>query len=280
MEIININKSNFSISGVDLDSISDAIKKELCSGEIKVNGSTLYYKSKQLDFSNDEIILKIDFVDNYIKISDNNRTMLSLLSSGFDPFSTKHKEYLLESLAESCGVNYQKYGEIFITTESIKDIGEKVFWMIHAIQRLTETVIVGKMYRPPSFKRDVSIYLKENNRKFIEDPFFSLGTKLRARIDFSSELEDKEIICRAMSYTKFSEAVTFSEKFVHETMLIRESYKKNKSRIIITPVAIIDDSVMTSENEPVFNDDVRNLMGDVKIVSWSERKELLEVFPS
>ena len=102
-------------SKVDLETIADTIKKELCLGAISQSGSTIYYKSKLLDFSNDEIILKIELDDNQIKISDDNRTILSLLSAGFDPFSTKHKGYLIDSL--------------------------------------TEAVIVGKMYRPTSFKR-------------------------------------------------------------------------------------------------------------------------------
>ena len=149
-----INKSNFSISETDLGIITEAIKKELCFGSITQTGSTIYYKSKFLDFSNDEIVLKIDLMGNQIKISDDNRTILSLLSSGFDPLSTKRKKYLIDSLVGGCGVEIEKYGEVFTTSENISEVGEKVFWMIHAIQRLTESVIVGKMYKPPSFKRD------------------------------------------------------------------------------------------------------------------------------
>ena len=72
-------------SKVNLETIADTIKKELL-GAISQSGSTIYYKSNLLDFSNDEIILKIELDDNQIKISDDKRTILSLLSAGFDPF--------------------------------------------------------------------------------------------------------------------------------------------------------------------------------------------------
>ena len=140
-------------SKVDLETIADTIKKELCLGAISQSGSTIYYKSNLLDFSNDEIILKIELDDNQIKISDDKRTILSLLSAGFDPFSSKRKGDLIDSLTGSCGVEIEKYGEVHTASQNIQEIGEKVFWMIHAIQRLTEAVIVGKMYRPTSFKR-------------------------------------------------------------------------------------------------------------------------------
>ena len=139
-------------SKVDLETIADTIKKELL-GAISQSGSTIYYKSNLLDFSNDEIILKIELDDDQIKISDDKRTILSLLSAGFDPFSSKRKGDLIDSLTGSCGVEIEKYGEVHTASQNIQEIGEKVFWMIHAIQRLTEAVIVGKMYRPTSFKR-------------------------------------------------------------------------------------------------------------------------------
>jgi hypothetical protein len=275
-----INKSNFSISETDLGIITEAIKKELCFGSITQTGSTIYYKSKFLDFSNDEIVLKIDLMGNQIKISDDNRTILSLLSSGFDPLSTKRKKYLIDSLVGGCGVEIEKYGEVFTTSENISEVGEKVFWMIHAIQRLTEAVIVGKMYKPPSFKRDVSSYLTENKRDFIENPYYNISSKLKARIDFGAELDGNEIICRALSYTNIPEAVTFSEKFVYEIGIIQDNYRKGKRSKAVVPIAVIDDSVMISENEPVFNDEVLHLMDSVKIIPWSEKTSLLEFFPS
>lgn len=275
MESINNNKPITSSPLPDIRELSDKIRREICTSEILSDEATIYYKSNFLDFSNDEIVLKIDFMDNQIRISDNNRTLLSLLSAGFDPFSSKNKEYLLYSIAASCGVEVEKYGEVYITTNNVDKVGELVYWMIHAIQRLTEAVIVEKTYRPPSFKKDVATYLKENKRKFTEDPTFYLGRRLIARIDFLTEKNEKQVICRALSYAQVNEAVTYSEKFVHEVSLIKEKYNG-----AVYPVAIVDDSVVTSEMEPVFNEDVFSLLKKVKVIPWSEKDALLEIFPT
>ena len=161
------------------------------------------------------------------------------------------------------------------TSDNKEKIGDMIFWMIHAIQRLTAAVMVEKTYRPPSFKKDIAKYLTENNKKFVEDQHFLIGKRLKARIDFSSQTRDQLVISRALSYTNISEAVTFSEKFVHETDMIKE---KRRERVF--PLAIIDDSVQTAEKEPVFNEDVLYLLKKVKVIPWSEKDDLLEIFPS
>ena len=275
MENINYNNSTTLPYYPDTQKVLDKIQKEICPFEVRSDGSTIYYKSNFLDFSNDEIVIKIEFKDDQIRVSDNNRTILSLLSSGLDPFSTKNKEYLIHSIAGSCGVEVEKYGEVYITTNYADKVGELVYWMIHAIQRLTAAVIVGKTYRPPSFKKDVSAYLTENKKRFTEDPLFYLGRRLKARIDFLTEKDDQQVVCRALSYPQVNEAVTYSEKFVQEVSLINE-----KSRSKVYPVAIVDDSIMASEGEPVFNEDVVSLLKKVRVVPWSEKDTLLEIFPS
>ena len=249
------------------------IKEELCEGTIKVDGDTIYYRSPLLDFSNDEIIIKIVPQNGSIKISDNNRTIMNLLSSGFDPFSTKMREYLMDSIADSCGIEIEKYGEIYTTAPSMDEISDRVFWMVHAVQRLTSVVMTSKAYKPPTFKNDVAKYLREEGVKFGEDPVYRIGGKIRARIDFDSQLPNKTIICRALSYTSTYDAVTYSEKFVHESEIL-----KKKSQVEVFPLAVIDDSVLTDEKEPIFNEDILQLLSSVKVVPWSEKESVLQVF--
>ena len=275
MDNVNYSNSRLIFSEIDSKKILEDIQKEISLEKFQIRDQKIYFKTKFLDFSNDEILLKIERTENQIRISDNNRTILNLLSSGFDPFSTKAKEYLINRIAESCGVEIERYGEVFVLSNNMEEVGELAFWMIHAIQRLTAAVMVEKTYRPPSFKKDIAAYLIENNRVFDEDPTFYIGRKLRARIDFSSKMGEELVISRALSYTNMSEAVTFSEKFAHETDLIRENYKGK-----IFPVAIIDDSIQTSEKKPVFNEDVISLLKRIEVVPWSEKDSLLEIFPS
>ncbi len=257
----------------ELEEVFNRIKKELCEGTIKVEDDTIYYKSPLLDFSNDEIIIKIVRGSGFIKISDNNRTIMNLLSSGFDPFSTKSREYLLDSIAGSCGVEVEKYGEIYTTAQSLDEISDRIFWMIHAVQRLTSIVITGKAYKPPTFKNDVAKYLREEGVQFREDPVYRIGGKIKARIDFDSQIGNKTIICRAMSYTSTYDAVTYSEKFVHESEILKKNYV-----VEVFPLAIIDDSVITDEKEPVFNGDILQLLSSVKVIPWSEKESVLEIF--
>lgn len=257
----------------ELEEVLNRIKKELCEGTIKVEDDTIYYKSPLLDFSNDEIIIKIVRGSGFIKISDNNRTIMNLLSSGFDPFSTKSREYLLDSIAGSCGVEVEKYGEIYTTAQSLDEISDRIFWMIHAVQRLTSIVITGKAYKPPTFKNDVAKYLREEGVQFREDPVYRIGGKIKARIDFDSQIGNKTIICRAMSYTSTYDAVTYSEKFVHESEILKKNYV-----VEVFPLAIIDDSVITDEKEPVFNGDILQLLSSVKVIPWSEKESVLEIF--
>lgn len=47
------------------------VKNELCEGSVNVEGDAVYYTSPLLDFSNDEIIIKIVPESGVIKISDN-----------------------------------------------------------------------------------------------------------------------------------------------------------------------------------------------------------------
>ena len=257
----------------ELEEVLNRIKKELCEGTIKVEDDTIYYKSPLLDFSNDEIIIKIVRGSGFIKISDNNRTIMNLLSSGFDPFSTKSREYLLDSIAGSCGVEVERYGEIYTTAQSLDEISDRIFWMIHAVQRLTSIVITGKAYKPPTFKNDVAKYLREEGVQFREDPVYRIGGKIKARIDFDSQIGNKTIICRAMSYTSTYDAVTYSEKFVHESEILKKNYV-----VEVFPLAIIDDSVITDEKEPVFNGDILQLLSSVKVIPWSEKESVLEIF--
>ena len=257
----------------ELEEVFNRIKKELCEGTIKVEDDTIYYKSPLLDFSNDEIIIKIVRGSGFIKISDNNRTIMNLLSSGFDPFSTKSREYLLDSIAGSCGVEVERYGEIYTTAQSLDEISDRIFWMIHAVQRLTSIVITGKAYKPPTFKNDVAKYLREEGVQFREDPVYRIGGKIKARIDFDSQIGNKTIICRAMSYTSTYDAVTYSEKFVHESEILKKNYV-----VEVFPLAIIDDSVITDEKEPVFNGDILQLLSSVKVIPWSEKESVLEIF--
>ena len=257
----------------EFEGVLKRIKEELCGGTIKVDGDTIYYRSPLLDFSNDEIIIKIAPESDFIKISDNNRTIMSLLSSGFDPFSTKTRKYLMDSIADSCGIEIEKYGEIFTTAPSMDEISDKVFWMVHAVQRLTSIVMTGKAYRPPTFKNDVAKYLREEGVKFREDPVYRIGGKIKARIDFDSQLANKTIICRAMSYNSTYDAVTYSEKFVHESEILKEM-----SQVEVFPLAVIDDSVLANEKEPIFNGDILQLLSSVKVVPWSEKETVLEVF--
>ena len=257
----------------EFEEVLNRIKKELCEGTIKVEDDTIYYKSPLLDFSNDEIIIKIVRGSGFIKISDNNRTIMNLLSSGFDPFSTKSREYLLDSIAGSCGVEVEKYGEIYTTAQSLDEISDRIFWMIHAVQRLTSIVITGKAYKPPTFKNDVAKYLREEGVQFREDPVYRIGGKIKARIDFDSQIGNKTIICRAMSYTSTYDAVTYSEKFVHESEILKKNYV-----VEVFPLAIIDDSVITDEKEPVFNGDILQLLSSVKVIPWSEKESVLEIF--
>ena len=106
--------------------------------------------------------------------------------------------------------------------------------------------------------------------------FFVLGWKwVEARIDFLTEKDDQQVVCRALSYPQVNEAVTYSEKFVQEVSLINEKYRHK-----VYPVAIVDDSIMASEGEPVFNEDVFSLLKKVRVIPWSERDALLEIFPS
>lgn len=257
----------------EFEEVLNRIKKELCEGTIKAEDDTIYYKSPFLDFSNDEIIIKIVRGSSFIKISDNNRTIMNLLSSGFDPFSTKSREYLLDSIAGSCGVEVEKYGEIYTTAQSLDEISDRIFWMIHAVQRLTSIVITGKAYKPPTFKNDVAKYLREEGVQFREDPVYRIGGKIKARIDFDSQIGNKTIICRAMSYTSTYDAVTYSEKFVHESEILKKNYV-----VEVFPLAIIDDSVITDEKEPVFNGDILQLLSSVKVIPWSEKESVLEIF--
>lgn len=257
----------------EFEEVLNRIKKELCEGTIKAEDDTIYYKSPFLDFSNDEIIIKIVRGSGFIKISDNNRTIMNLLSSGFDPFSTKSREYLLDSIAGSCGVEVEKYGEIYTTAQSLDEISDRIFWMIHAVQRLTSIVITGKAYKPPTFKNDVAKYLREEGVQFREDPVYRIGGKIKARIDFDSQIGNKTIICRAMSYTSTYDAVTYSEKFVHESEILKKNYV-----VEVFPLAIIDDSVITDEKEPVFNGDILQLLSSVKVIPWSEKESVLEIF--
>jgi hypothetical protein len=37
---------------------------------------------------------------------------------------------------------------------------------------------------------------------------------------------------------------------------------------------------MASEGEPVFNEDVFSLLKKVRVIPWSEKDALLEIFPS
>ena len=113
---INYNDAIMGITSLDLQKISENLEKELCGGIIHREGLNIYYRSKLLDFSNDEIVLKIEFKDNHIRVSDNSRTILSLLSSEFDPYSTKAKKYLISTITDSCGVYFQKNGEVYVTS--------------------------------------------------------------------------------------------------------------------------------------------------------------------
>ena len=270
VKMMDIKEGSFPLK---LEDVLKSIKKESCEGTIEIDGDTVYYKSQLLDFSNDEIIIKIVPQNGFLKISDNNRTIMNLLSSGFDPFSTKSREYLLDSIAGSCGVEVEKYGEIYTTAQSRDEISDKVFWMIHAVQRLTSIVMTSKAYKPPTFKNDVAKYLREEGVQFREDPVYKIGGKIKARIDFDSQLAYKTIICRAMSYTSTYDAVTYSEKFVHESEILKKNYS-----VEVFPLAIIDDSVITGEKEPVFNVDILQLLSPVKVVPWSEKESVLEVF--
>ena len=154
---------------LDLDEILKVIKKELCGGSLTEDNNYVYFRSPFLDFSNDEIVLKIGMDgENGIIITDDNRTIMNLLSSGFDPFSTKNREFLIDSLSGSCGVEIKKYGEVFAVAKDFEELGQKIFWMTHAVQRLTAAAMTGKAYRPQTFKKEVSAYMREKNIEFRE----------------------------------------------------------------------------------------------------------------
>jgi hypothetical protein len=261
-------------SKLSSDEILILIKKELCSGTVTSNNGIIYYHSPLLDFTNDQIELRIEInEEGKIIISDDNRTVMTLLSSGFDPFSTKLRESMMDNLSGSCAVNFQKYGEVSMVLDNIQEIGQKVFWMLHAIQRITASVMTGRVYRPQSFKKDVSSFLTEKRISFKEDPIYTIGKKIKARIDFVSVFPERTLILRAMSYSSTPDAITYSEKFIYESEILNKEkgYK-------FFPIAIIDDSAKNSEEEEVFNEDVMGLLQSIKTVRWSEKNSLIEVF--
>jgi len=259
---------------IDSDKISRAIKKEFCEGSLTEDSNYIYFRSPLLDFSNDEIVLKISMErENEITISDNNRTIMNLLSTGFDPYSSKTREFLMDSLLGSCGVEIKKYGEVFAIAKDFEEIGEKIFWMVHAVQRLTAAAMMGRAYKPQTFKKEVIAFMREEKIEFREDPLYRIGNKIKARIDIDAVKLHEAIICRAMSYSSVAEAITYSEKFVHESEIIKKG-----SKYEIIPIAIIDDSTKTYEDEPVFNEDVINLLSSTRVVPWSEKEVLVEVF--
>lgn len=261
-----------SISHQDL---LNQIRKELCSGELLQDGDVLYYRTPLLDFSNDEIVLKIVSENNKITVSDDNRVMLSLLSSGFDPFTTRNREYLIDKIAGSCNVNIERYGEIYAIANGFENVSETVFWMIHAVQRLTSTAMMNKTYRPPSFKNEIIAYLTENKVKYKENPTYYIGKNSKAIIDFESVNTSRDKLFRALSFSGNKVAMTYSEKFMFEVDIISERYKKK-----FFPVSIIDDISKTEDQEPVFDDDILQILERGKVIPWTEKEELLEVFTS
>lgn len=251
------------------------LRNELCQGSISQVGEILYYRSNLLDFSNDEIVLKIVPENNKIIVSDNNRVILNLLSSGFDPYSTKKREFIIDKIAGSCDVNIDKYGEVYSVVNNFDEVGEAVFWMVHAIQRLTSMVIESKTYRPQMFKKEIVEFLTENKVKYNENPIYHIGKKHKAKIDFESISTSDKKIFRAMSYSDSSSAMTYSEKFIFETDIIKKNMDKK-----IFPVAIIDDISKTEGQEPVFNEDVLQVLEKVKVIPWSQKEKLIEDFIS
>lgn len=258
-----------------VDDMIESIRKYICNSIDFVGKDNRYITLPYLNLSNDPVILEIESTlsGEYV-VRDGGAALGYLVSNGFFPSTTEKKTLLVNSLLEGSDVAMDPNGEIFSVATDITNLPEKIFWMAHAIQRVTSVLLTTREYNPPVFKAKVFEYFKEKGVRYKPDPGYMIEN-VRAKLDFESETERMLFLGRTMSYSSSERALTYSERFLFEMDLIIKRSTPLEKRY--SPLAILDDTAK-NDDKSVFNEAIISLLAKrAEVTLWSERERLVEM---
>lgn len=257
------------------DYVIEYIRKYICGSISFVGGENRFITLPYLNLSNDPVVLEIEITPKgEYMIRDGGSALGYLVSNGFFPSSTDKKALMVNSLIDGSDVSMDQNGEIFSVAPDLESLPEKIFWMAHAVQRVTSALLTSKQYNPPIFKEKVFEFFKEKKIRFKPDPPYTIEN-VKARLDFESETGEKLFLGRTMSYSRPEKALTYSERYLFEVdLIIKRGVPFGKKYY---PLAILDDTAKHDE-KPVFNEDIIDLLAKrADVTLWSDRERLVEI---